>query len=104
MGGINMKTWIKIIIYAIVAVSIMALIAIAIVQNGHIKTLKHQVIEQSQVIDSLLKRRMTVFDCQLYVTDKSRATIYGRYNRGTINMPHEKTYTLVIDSTNINLK
>ena len=99
-----MKTWIKIIIYAIVAVSIMALIAIAIVQNGHIKTLKHQVIEQSQVIDSLLKRRMTVFDCQLYVTDKSRATIYGRYNRGTINMPHEKTYTLVIDSTNINLK
>ena len=99
-----MKTWIKTIFYTIAAVAIATLIAISTGQHRHIASLKTQVAEQRTVIDSLLKRRMTVFDCQLYATDKSRSTIYGRYNRGTINMPQERTYTLVIDSTKINLK
>jgi hypothetical protein len=99
-----MKTWISFLIHAIIAIIIAVLTTVCVGQTKHIKTLDKQVTEQSQVIDSLLKRRMTVFDCQLYVTDKSRSTIYGRYNRGTINMPQERTYTLVIDSTNINLK
>lgn len=99
-----MRTWIKVIIYAITAVVISTLIAIAIGQNCHIKTLKKQVSEQRQVIDSLLKRRMTVIDCSLHVTDKSRFAIYGRYNKGTINVPNDRTYTLQIDSTNITVK
>ena len=99
-----MKTWIKIIIYAIVAVAIATLTATTIGQARHIKSLKAQVEEQHVIIDSLLKRRMTVIDCQLHVTDKSRFAIYGRYNKGTINVPNDRTYTLQIDSMNITLK
>ena len=56
------------------------------------------------MIDSLLNRRMTVFDVQLHVTDKSRFAIYGRYNKGTINVPNERRYELTIDSTNVSMK
>lgn len=66
--------------------------------------LKDRTVEQSRVIDSLLNRRMTVFDVQLHVQDKSRFAIYGRYNKGTINVPNERTYELVIDSTIVNVK
>ena len=59
---------------------------------------------QRSTIDSLLNRRMTVFDVQLNVTDKSRFTIHGRYNKGTISVPSERVYELKIDSTRINLK
>ena len=100
----NMKTWIKIIIYAVLALAIAILTAVAIGQGKHIRTLKDQVDEQHMVIDSLLKRRMTVIDCQLHVTDKSRFAIYGRYNKGTINVPNDRTYTLKIDSTNITVR
>jgi hypothetical protein len=47
---------------------------------------------------------MTVFDVQLNVTDKSRSTIYGRYNKGTISMPQEKTYKLEMDSMKVSVK
>ncbi|MBO4654933.1 MAG: hypothetical protein J5644_05255 [Bacteroidales bacterium] len=66
--------------------------------------LKERTAEQSRVIDSLLNRRMTVFDVQLHVTDKSHFAIYGRYNKGTINVPNERSYLLEIDSTSINMK
>ena len=99
-----MKTWIKIIIYAVVALAIATLTAVAIGQGKHIHTLKAQVDEQHMVIDSLLKRRMTVIDCQLMVTDKSRFAIYGRNNKGTINVPNDRTYHLQIDSTSINIR
>ena len=99
-----MKTWIKIIIYAAVAVAMATMTATTILQARHISSLKNQVDEQHIIIDSLLKRRMTVIDCQLHVTDKSRFAIYGRYNKGTINVPNDRTYTLYIDSTNITVK
>lgn len=96
--------WIKIIIYAAVAVVIATMTATTILQARHISSLKYQVDEQHIIIDSLLKRRMTVIDCQLHVTDKSRFAVYGRYNKGTINVPNDRTYTLQIDSTNIIVK
>ena len=99
-----MKTWIKLIIYAVVAVAIATLTAVSIGQSKQIRNLKAQVNEQHMVIDSLLKRRMTVIDCSLHVTDKSKFAIYGRYNKGTINVPNDRTYTLQIDSTSISLK
>lgn len=99
-----MKTWIKLIIYAVVAVAIATLTAVSIGQSKQIRSLKAQVDEQHMVIDSLLKRRMTVIDCSLHVTDKSKFAIYGRYNKGTINVPNDRTYTLQIDSTSISLK
>jgi hypothetical protein len=98
------KLWIKIMIYAALAAAVITLGAMLGLSRQHVKTLKAQVREQSAIIDSLLMRRMTVFDVQLNVTDKSRNVIHGRYNKGTINMPQERTYTLEIDSMNVSVK
>ena len=98
-----MKTYLKIIIYAAIAVVIATLLAVSITQGRHLKSLKIQVTEQSAVIDSLLKRRMTVFDVTLNVTDKSTNKIYGRYNKGSIIMPSNKSYVLEMDSVSMNI-
>lgn len=76
----------------------------AIAQHRHIKSLKRQVADQTVFIDSLLKRRMTVMDVRLNVTDKSRNTIYGRYNKGTITIPTQKTYMLELDSVSMRVR
>ncbi len=99
-----MKTWIKWLI-VIVVISIIGILSTGLgFQSRHVKSLKCQVKEQSLVIDSLLNRRMTVMDVELYVTDKSKNIIYGRYNQGTITMPQEKTYHLEVDSVSIAVK
>ena len=98
-----MKNYLKIIIYAAIAVVIATLLAVSITECRHLKSLKIQVTEQSAVIDSLLKRRMTVFDVTLNVTDKSTNKIYGRYNKGTIQMPSTKSYVLELDSVSMNV-
>ena len=76
-------------------------VTVASLEGSHRQSLARQVKEQSVVIDSLLKRDQPLFDVDLYVTDKSRNTIYGRYNRGTINMPQERRYILEVDSVNV---
>lgn len=53
---------------------------------------------QGVIIDSLLNRKMQCLDVELWVTDKSHNVIHGRYNKGTITMPQERRYVLVIDS------
>lgn len=98
-----MSTWIKVFIYAVVAMAIATLTATTIAQAKHIRSLTAQVTEQSAVIDSLLKRRMTVFDVTLNVTDKSTNKIYGRYNKGSIIMPSNKSYVLELDSISMNV-
>lgn len=93
-----MKTKIWIMIVAALSIGLIIAGIVAGMQHRHMKDLRVQVQEQSCIIDSLLKRRMTVVDVKLNVTDKSRFAIYGRYNRGTISVPNERTYTLEIDS------
>jgi len=99
-----MKAIWKIIIYVAVAAVISVMIALIAGQRRHVVTLKNQVAEQSLIIDSLLKRKTYSFDVKLNVTDRSSNKIYGRYNKGTIEMPSVKTYLLEIDSTNIIIK
>ncbi len=99
-----MKTWLKIVIAALLCTGIAVMSVLYAESRKHVKTLKAQVREQSAVIDSLLKRRMTVFDVQLHVQAKSRNTIYGRYNKGTITMPQERKYILEVDSVNVRVK
>lgn len=41
---------------------------------------------------------------KLHVRDQSKFTIYGKYNKGTINVPNERTYTLEVDSINMKIK
>ena len=96
-----MKKAIKYIIYAIVALALAVSCVITGLTAKHNKTLIRCNAEQSKIIDSLLNRRMKIVDVQLYVTDKSKNTIYGRYNKGTILMPQERKYILEVDSVSI---
>ena len=72
----------------------------------HITMLSSQINKKDAVIDSLLKRRMTVYDVQLNVTDKSKPSINLKNNRGEISAPIEidKVYHLKFEDTNINSK
>lgn len=99
-----MKSWIKWVLRATALCTIGILITSVCLQHKHVRSLQSHVTEQHMVIDSLLNRRMTMMDVGLYVTDKSKNTIYGRYNKGTITMPQEKTYHLEVDSVSIALK
>lgn len=99
-----MKTKIKYIIYAAAALALAVSITLAAATSGHNRSLKRQVKEQSRTIDSLLTIQRQSVNIQLYVTDKSTNKIYGRYNRGTIQMPSEKVYLLEIDSAQFGLK
>lgn len=101
---IKMKSWIKIAVYLLTVSAIAVLIVIATMQKRHLNSLENQITEQMTIIDSLLDRRMTVMDCQLYVTDKSRNIVYGRYNKGSIYMPQERRYVLEVDSVSIKIK
>jgi len=88
-----------------VVVLVVAVLSVAVNgQKKHISTLKMQVKEQSAVIDSLLSRRMTVFDVQLNVTDKSTNKINGKFNKGDIVMPQQKIYELKFDSVSWGIK
>lgn len=93
-----MKKWISIAMFTALTVGIIVCGTVAALRGRHLKDMRQTVTEQRMIIDSLLKRRMTVVDVKLNVTDKSRFAIYGRYNRGTISVPNERTYTLEIDS------
>ena len=99
-----MKTWIKILIVAVAVAAVCVLGVLYAESHRHVKTLKAQVTEQSAIIDSLLKRRMTLLDVELYVTDKSRNIVYGRNNKGTITMPQERKYILEVDSVNVRME
>ena len=98
------KTWIKIVIYAVLAVAISTLSATTALQARHLKDVRNQVKEQSVIIDSLLKVKKTYFNVDLHVTDKSVSKVYGSYNKGSITMPSERTYKLVIDSVNVKMR
>lgn len=106
-----MKTWIISIIIGLEAAAIVVLsfcLSFSLQTNEELKVRCNEqstVIErQATTIDSLLNRRDKFIDLQLHVTDKSKATIYGRYNKGTIIIPQEKIYRLELDSTTLNIK
>lgn len=96
--------WIKWVILAVL-LAIIAVLSVSVAKDRkYIKALNYQVKEQSAIIDSLLNRQSVVFDVSLNVQDKTRLTVNGKGNSGTINVPQEKVYVLEIDSTNISLR
>lgn len=98
-----LKMWKWIVWVVLLAATAVASTAAAL-EGNHRRSLAKQVKEQSAVIDSLLSRNYPLLDVKLYVTDKSRNTIYGRYNKGYINMPQERKYILEVDSVNMRIK
>lgn len=99
-----MKSYLKIILYAAAVLITAVAVTFAVVTARHNRSLTKQVTAQSTIIDSLLARRMELIDVQLYVTDKSKNVIYGKYNKGHIYMPQERKYILKIDSTSVMVK
>lgn len=98
-----MKKWVW-IVWAVLAAATAVATTAASLEGNHRRSLQKQVKEQSAVIDSLLGRNQPLLDVKLYVTDKSRNVIYGRYNKGTISMPQERRYILEVDSVNMRIK
>lgn len=98
-----MKKWIW-IVWAVLAAATAVATTAAVLEGNHRRSLAKQVKEQSVVIDSLLARDLPLLDVKLYVTDRSVNKIYGRYNRGYINMPQERKYILEVDSVNMRIK
>lgn len=98
-----MKKWIW-IVWAVLAAATAVSTTTATLEGSHRRSLAKQVKEQSVVIDSLLSRDRPLLDVQLYVTDRSRNTIYGRYNKGYIAMPQERRYILEVDSTRVSVR
>lgn len=98
-----MKKWIW-IVWAVLAAATAVATTAAVLEGNHRRSLARQVKEQSAVIDSLLCRDQPLLDVKLYVTDKSKNTIYGRYNKGYIAMPQERRYILEVDSVNMRIK
>lgn len=89
---------IEVAVCAVLFLVIGIILAISIERKNQVCILKKQVIEQSIIIDSLLQRRMNVFDINMQVTDRTKTYVYGRYNKGTISIPQQKDYKLTIDS------
>lgn len=93
--------WIRAIIY-VVLVGIIGILTVGFVlTQKQAKVQLDRIEQQDKIIDSLLARRMHIVDIHMQVTDRSKNNIYGRYNKGTITIPTQKTYTLDIDSLNI---
>ena len=102
-----MKKWIIIIIggCALAASAAIATLSVSLKSKAEMcAELKQRTKEQSRVIDSLLNKRDKFIDIQMHVTDKSKFAVYGKYNKGTIYVPSERTYELKIDSTSISMK
>ena len=98
-----LKKWIW-IVWAVLAAATAVSTTTATLEGSHRRSLARQVKEQSVVIDGLLARDLPLLDVKLYVTDRSVNKIYGRYNRGYINMPQERRYILEVDSLNMRIK
>jgi hypothetical protein len=96
--------WYKAIIYGVLAAAVSTLGAVAGTQARHLRDTRERCAEQSRVIDSLLTIRHNTVEVDLNVTDKSTSKVYGSHNKGTITMPSERTYRLVIDSCSVKIR
>lgn len=101
-----MKTYIKIILIAIVAVIITGLATGVALQHKTIKQNNKTIDFQRETIDSLLAlppAESITLEVMLEVTDKSKLTVNGKGNSGTINIPQERHYVVEIDSVSMGI-
>lgn len=89
-----------IIIMAVLAGWGITTTTVASLQGKRVKEQSKVITEQSKVIDSLLNRRMNVFDVSLSVTDQSKLTVYGKKSEN-LTVPATKTYILQLDSVSV---
>ena len=94
------KHIIYLIAIAIVAVWAGFATTASAIQGKRIKEQHKTIVHQSEVIDSLLNRRMNVFDVSLSVEDRSKLTVYGKKSEN-LTIPATKTYMLKLDSVSV---
>lgn len=95
-----MKTKIIAIIWAVLACWGITTTTISALQGKRVKEQHQTIVHQSEIIDSLLNRRMNVFDVSLSVSDNSKLTVYGKKSEN-LQVPQTKTYLLKLDSVSI---
>lgn len=97
-----MNKWLIIILIVINLLGIGGCLWCSISSNSHLKA---ELTKQKQEIHEVLQNLppSVAVDCHLVVEDKSKMTINGKGNSGTISVPQEKTYylELVMDSVSI---
>lgn len=101
-----MKTYIKIILIAIVAVTITGLATGVALQYKTIRQNDKTIEFQRETIDSLLAlppAESVTLEVELHVTDKSKIDVNGKGNSGTINVPTDRKYFIEIDSTSLGI-
>ena len=94
------KHIIYLIAIAIVAVWAGFATTASAIQGKRIKEQHQTIVHQSEVIDSLLNRRMNVFDVSLSVEDRSKLTVYGKKSEN-LTIPATKNYILKLDSVSV---
>lgn len=95
-----MKTKIMAVVLALLAGLAVTTTTTSALQGKRIKEQAATIDRQAAVIDSLLNRRMNVFDVSLSVSDNSKLTIYGKKSEN-LTVPATKTYLLKLDSVSI---
>lgn len=98
--------YLKIILIGLAVLTITGLSVAVGYQHKNIKNLNNTVEFQRETIDSLLAlppAESVTLEVMLEVTDKSKLTVNGKGNSGTINVPTERHYVVEIDSTSLGI-
>ena len=97
------KYFFKVFGYFILSVVIVGMSFAMILQQKRINEKSHLIGYLQNENNELRKLKTYHFEAKLYVTDKSKTTLYGRNNKGQMIAPSVKTYELKFDSTNFNM-
>lgn len=98
--------YLKIILIGLAVLTITGLSVAVGYQHKNIKNLNKTVEFQRETIDSLLAlppAESVTLEVMLEVTDKSKLTVNGKGNSGTINIPQERHYVVEIDSVSMGI-
>mgnify|MGYP004442477343 CR=1 FL=1 len=66
-----------------------------------VKDLNKRIDEQADTITYLTENPSQTVELTLNLTDKSRIEVNGKNNQGTISVPTDRVYELVVDSLKV---
>lgn len=98
-----MNKWILIIVLVINIIGICGCLWCNISTTNHLKKALLEQREDIQEVMSKLPPSVAV-DCHLVVEDKSKMTINGKGNSGSIYVPQDKTYYLELKMDSVSIK
>lgn len=96
-----MKNWIVLIVLVVLLLAVAYLAPVAVIQTKNVKALRVDCKAKQEAIDTLIRRKQSLFNVQFNVADNSKNTFKWQRNQGAINYTQEKTYWLKIDSISL---